>query len=66
MSIIGKKPFINTILDSLTKTQIQTLEKLIDKLEKPILVSLYGQEKLLSQENIGVSYVTLKMEELYV
>lgn len=64
MSIIGKKPFINTILDSLTKTQIQTLEKLIDKLEKPILVSLYGQEKLLSQENIGVSYVTLKMEEL--
>lgn len=66
MSVIGKKPFINKIIDACSKEQTQQIIDLMDRLdiETPIPVSLYGPDNFISSENIGVSYVTLAMNEL--
>lgn len=62
MSVIGKKPFINYILESLSQEQLTTLEGLINNLGDSTLVSLYGNENIISKQNLGVSYVTFKLE----
>ena len=64
MSVIGKKPFVNYIINELNKTQVSTLASLMDNLGSPTLVSLYGTENLISNSNKGVTYVMLKMEQL--
>lgn len=64
MSVIGKKPFVNTILDSLTVTQLTTLQGLVNNLGTPTLVALYGNDGIISSSNLGVSYVTFKLEEI--
>ena len=64
MSVIGKKPFVNEILDSLTVAQLTTLQSLVNSLGTPTLVSLYGNDGVISSSNIGVSYVTFKLEEI--
>ena len=64
MSVIGRKPFINTIIDNCDKTQIENIVTLLNDLGTPTLVALYGDDNLISSSNIGVSYVTLKMNEV--
>ena len=64
MSVIGKKPFINTIIDECNKTQVESIVALLNNLGTPSLVALYGDDNLISSANIGVNYVTLKMNEV--
>lgn len=63
MSVIGKKPFVNKIIDSCTKEQVTQVINLMDQLGTPTLVALYGDDNIISDANLGVSYVTLKMNE---
>lgn len=63
MSIIGKKPFVNEILDSLTEAQLGTLSSLVDNLGSAVLVSLYGNN-IISDDNKGVSHVTFRLEQI--
>lgn len=64
MSVIGRKPFINSIIDKCNKTQIERIASLMNNLGEPTLVALYGDDNVISSANIGVNYVTLKMNEL--
>ena len=64
MSVLGKKPFVNKILDSCDKDQITTLADLMNNLGEPTVVSLYGSENMISDDNKGISYVTFKLNEL--
>lgn len=64
MSVIGKKPFVNKIIDLCTKEQVYQIISLMNNLGTPTLVALYGDDNLISSSNIGVNYVTLKMNEL--
>lgn len=63
MSVIGRKPFVNKIIDRCTKEQAQKVIDLMDYLGTPQLVALYGDDNRISSSNIGVNYVTLKMNE---
>lgn len=64
MSVIGKKPFVNKIVDTCSKEQTQQIIDLMNHLGNPTLVALYGCDNLIGPANIGVSYVTLKMNQL--
>lgn len=64
MSVIGKKPFVNDILDSCSSDQVRSVLSLLDNLGSTSTVSLFGVENLISSDNIGVSHVILKLEEV--
>ena len=64
MSVLGKKPFVNKIIESLSTEQIVKLRKLIDNPTDLRTVALYGVDNLLSESDKGVHFVKCKLEEL--
>lgn len=64
MSVIGKKPFVNKIIDNCSKEQVERIVSLMDNLGEAREVALYGQNNLISDADIGVNYVSLAMEQL--
>lgn len=64
MSVIGRKPFVNYIIDACKKEYIVAMSSLMDNLGSPKLVSLYGTDNLISDSDKGASYVTLEIEPI--
>ena len=64
MSVLGKKPFVNKIIESLSTEQIVKLRKLIDNPTDLRTIALYGVDNLLSENDKGVHFVKCKLEEL--
>ncbi|MCR4661682.1 MAG: hypothetical protein K5765_06785 [Clostridia bacterium] len=60
MSVIGKKPFVNKIIDSLNKSQVSTVIGLLDNLGEVTHVSF----KTLSDANKGISHVVFNLDEV--
>ena len=64
MSVLGKKPFVNKIIESLSTEQIVKLRGLIDNPTDLRTIALYGVDNLLSENDKGVHFVKCKLEEL--
>jgi len=64
MSVIGKKPFVNNIIESLNNDQVIQVISLMNNLgNTPIVVSLFGTENLISDIHKGVHNVIFKLDE---
>jgi len=61
MSLIGKKPFVDKILDTLNETQLTTLQGLLDNLGSAKSIILYDGNYTLTDDDKGVSYVQMKL-----
>ena len=67
MSVLGKKPYVNKVLESLTSDELNELLRLINTSKKeltPTVLSLYDYNRFITDDNLGVHYVTLYMDEL--
>lgn len=62
-SILGKTPFVDKILSSCSSEQLSSLQSLINNPGSATTVYLYGNDRLLSNSNKGVSYVQLMIDE---
>lgn len=62
-SILGRTPFVDKILSSCSSEQLSTLASLVNNPGSASTVYLYGNDRLLSESNKGVSYVQLMIDE---
>ena len=62
MSLIGKKPFVQEIFAVMTDEHLETLNSLINNLGEPEFVNFNE----IGEANLGVSYVRLTFNELYM
>lgn len=62
-SILGKKPFLDKILSSCSADDLSTLTSLVDNPGTPTIIYLYGNDRLLNSNHIGVNYVQLMIDE---
>lgn len=62
MSLIGKKPFVQIVLNSLTEENLIDLQNLVNNLGEPVEVSLIPTDSdYISDEMKGVHYVSMKL-----
>lgn len=64
MSIIGKKPFVNSALESLTSQQLNTVLSLSNNPGEATILSLDGDKNKISSANKGVTYVSFTLNTL--
>ena len=64
MSVIGKKPFVNYILDACTDSQVGDVVALLNSLGTPTVVNLQGNDHLITSSNIGITHVVCRLEEI--
>lgn len=60
MSVIGKTPFVNRIIDNLNSNEVSSVISLLDHLGIPTHISL----KKISDANKGISYVVFNLDEI--
>ena len=63
MSVINKKPFVETLIESLTSTQKSLLLELVNgKYSSPVLRSFINKNCPITNSDKGVSYITLEAQ----